>query len=298
MKASTNFRVRLVMLATIVAGLSAAFPVAAQAADGNVGVEDNSFTPGRIAVKPGEKVTWTNPGSGEQHNFRFEGEQATFAASTGPWSSTRTFLTEGAFRFYCEIHGAPGGAGMTGVVYVNSAGDLPPVVPPTASFTASPNPVQAGQAVGFDASGSSDSDGTIARYEWDLDGNGAFETNTTSPTVSYSYLSPATLTVTLRVTDRDGATAETTRALQINAAPAPSPQPAPQPQPTPQQQPTPVPQTTSQPQPKPSSTSTKPKPGKCSKLKGKKRAACIKKSCRKLKGAKMKACVKKVTRKS
>ncbi len=44
------------------------------------------------------------------------------------------------------------------------------------------------------------------------------------------------------------------------------------------------------------------KPGKCSKLKGKKRAACVKKSCAKLKkkkhGAKRyKACVKKVTRK-
>jgi hypothetical protein len=39
------------------------------------------------------------------------------------------------------------------------------------------------------------------------------------------------------------------------------------------------------------------KPGKCSKLKGKKRAACVKKACGKLKGAKKKACVAKVTHK-
>lgn len=37
------------------------------------------------------------------------------------------------------------------------------------------------------------------------------------------------------------------------------------------------------------------KPGKCAKLKGKKRAACVKKKCGKLKGKKKKACVKKVT---
>ena len=30
----------------------------------------------------------------------------------------------------------------------------------------------------FDACGSTDPDGTIAKYEWDLDGNGSYETNT------------------------------------------------------------------------------------------------------------------------
>ena len=40
------------------------------------------------------------------------------------------------------------------------------------------------QTVTFNASGSSDPDGTIAKYEWDLDGNGTYETNTgTTPTV-------------------------------------------------------------------------------------------------------------------
>ena len=30
----------------------------------------------------------------------------------------------------------------------------------------------------FDASASADPDGTIAKYEWDLDGNGTYETDT------------------------------------------------------------------------------------------------------------------------
>ena len=39
------------------------------------------------------------------------------------------------------------------------------------------------------------------------------------------------------------------------------------------------------------------KPGKCAKLKGKKRAACVKRRCGRLRGAKRRACVRRVTRK-
>ncbi len=49
---------------------------------------------------------------------------------------------------------------------------------PTASFTATPNPAPTGSSIALDASGSSDPDGTIAKYEWDLDGNGSYETST------------------------------------------------------------------------------------------------------------------------
>ena len=58
--------------------------------------------------------------------------------------------------------------------------------PPTASFTVTPNPAQTGQTVTFNGSASTDPDGTIAKYEWDLDGNGTYETNTgTTPTATH-----------------------------------------------------------------------------------------------------------------
>lgn len=82
---------------------------------------------------------------------------------------------------------------------------------PVASFTATPNPASLGQTVGFDGSGSSDPDGTVVGYEWDLDGNGSFETDTGAvATSSRSYGSAGTYAVKLRVTDDDGAKATAT----------------------------------------------------------------------------------------
>ncbi len=86
---------------------------------------------------------------------------------------------------------------------------------PTASFQA-PGFAQPGQQVNFDASASKDPDGTIAKYEWDLDGNGSYETDTgTTPTVSQTYATEGKYTIGLRVTDNEGSTATTTRALTV-----------------------------------------------------------------------------------
>ncbi len=96
--------------------------------------------------------------------------------------------------------------------------------PPTASFTASPNPASVGATVTFDATASKDSDGTIVKYEWDLNGDGSYETDTgTTPAISGSYGTVGERTIGLRVTDSDGATTVATKALVIqNAAPTAS----------------------------------------------------------------------------
>jgi len=99
--------------------------------------------------------------------------------------------------------------------------------PPVASFTVGPNPATAGAPVTFNAGASSDPEGPIADYAWDLDGDGSFETDTgTTPVVTRSYAGPGAVTVALRVTDGDGLTSSTSTLLTVNAAQATAPRDA------------------------------------------------------------------------
>jgi PKD repeat protein len=98
--------------------------------------------------------------------------------------------------------------------------------PPTASFTAvgsdpvTPDVPDVGEQVNFNGAASNDADGPVAKFEWDLDGDGSFETDTgTTATTSHTYSTAGTRTVGLRVTDGAGETAVETKPLRINALP-------------------------------------------------------------------------------
>jgi hypothetical protein len=67
----------------------------------------------------------------------------------------------------------------------------------------------------FDASGSSDPDGTIARYEWDADGDGIYETASATPKLTTTYANAGTYSVGLRVTDNGGAVATTKQTVRV-----------------------------------------------------------------------------------
>jgi len=205
-------------MAVLVVALGASLAAPASADNREVLVRDFiGFTPTKAAVKPSESVTWNQQStSGQGHNVVFEDGQFSTPVRTEPWIATRTFAAAGTFPYYCSIHRQ---FGMTGVVYVNATGTVPPV----AAFTVSPNPAVTGQTVSFNGSGSGVTTGSIVKYEWDLDGNGSFETDTgATPTTSRSYTSPATLNVKLRATDNNGINDQTTRTLQVNAAPPPT----------------------------------------------------------------------------
>mgnify|MGYP000243992005 CR=1 FL=1 len=89
--------------------------------------------------------------------------------------------------------------------------------PPTASFTADPTSGAAPLEVSFDASGSSDSDGSIDSYSWDFgDGNSG-----SGETVNHTYDSSGDYTVELTVTDDDGATDETSETIEVVSPPEP-----------------------------------------------------------------------------
>jgi subtilisin-like proprotein convertase family protein len=83
-----------------------------------------------------------------------------------------------------------------------------------------------GQSVTFSAAGSADSDGTVTSFEWDLDGNGSFETTTAADSVQTTFGSPGTFTVKVHAIDEDGGVsspAETTITVSSPAAALPTP---------------------------------------------------------------------------
>jgi PKD repeat protein len=90
-------------------------------------------------------------------------------------------------------------------------------LPPTASFAATPTSGQAPLAVAFDASASTDADGTIASYGWNFGDN----SSGSGVTASHTYATAGTFTAVLTVTDNRGATARATRILTVAAGPPP-----------------------------------------------------------------------------
>jgi plastocyanin len=95
----------------------------AQAANQTVNATpSNQFTPSAVTLNQGEMVTWNNTGG--IHNVHFDDNSYVQppSPSGSAWSVSRTFSTTGTFRYYCEVHGGPGGVGMSGTVTVNPSG--------------------------------------------------------------------------------------------------------------------------------------------------------------------------------
>lgn len=77
---------------------------------------------------------------------------------------------------------------------------------PSAEFTWSPSPGIAGESMTFDATASSDPDGTIETYRWDWDGDEQFEQVTDEPVVEHTFDAPGPKNVGLQVEDDATAT--------------------------------------------------------------------------------------------
>jgi PKD repeat protein len=73
--------------------------------------------------------------------------------------------------------------------------------------------------VTYDASGSTDSDGTIVRYDWDLDNNAVFEVENGGPTQTVTYDTPGLKIVAVKVHDDDDATDNAATSVEINNPP-------------------------------------------------------------------------------
>jgi PKD repeat protein len=179
-----------------------------------------SFTASPNPVSPNATTTFDASASKDpdgtiaKYEWDLDGN-GTYETNTGTTKTTsRSYTNEGTVNVGLRVTDNSGATATTivPIVVKNQA--------PTASFTATPNPANTNATISFSASGSVDPDGTIAKYEWDLDGNGTYETNTgTTKTASRSYTTPGEVTVGLRVTDNKGATGSTTKVITIKNQP-------------------------------------------------------------------------------
>jgi hypothetical protein len=96
----------------------------------------------------------------------------------------------------------------------------PPNLPPTASFVALPGSPLTGDQLTV-VSTSSDPDGPIASYAWDLNGDGIFRDGSGS-VAQTSFATPGPHTVSLRVTDAGGAGAVSSQRITVSARPLPA----------------------------------------------------------------------------
>ena len=170
----------------------------------------------------GEAVALDASGSGDldgtilHYRWDFDGN-GIFDADTPSATIAHVFPGNGTYTVKLRVIDDFGGAGeITHVIAVTGA--------PIASFAIVTDPAVAGSPVGFDASASYDTGGSVVRYDWDLDGNGSFETTTgSSPTVSRTYANPGTVVVRVRVVDDQGGQGTAAQTLVVKAAPAPPP---------------------------------------------------------------------------
>ena len=96
----------------------------------------------------------------------------------------------------------------TGPAGRRSSSALPPNVAPTAAFTSSCT----NRSCTFNASGSTDPDGSIASYAWDF-GDGS---NGTGVNPSHAYTADGNYTVTLTVTDNRGGTNSVSHGVSVS----------------------------------------------------------------------------------
>jgi phosphate transport system substrate-binding protein len=93
------------------------------ASTSTVDIQDNKFVAPAITVTVGDTVSWNVSGVGSHSvtadDGSFDSSPACPTNCLGHGATfSHTFNSPGTYRYYCHIHGGPGGVGMSGVITV------------------------------------------------------------------------------------------------------------------------------------------------------------------------------------
>jgi PKD repeat protein len=187
-----------------------------------VTVQQNTPPSATLSITPnpaqtGETVTFDATGStdtdGSIVEYRFKFDDGSDTLVSDQPTVDHSYDQSGGYAPAVTVvdnDGATDTAGRDLVVEENE--------PPVPEFTVDPRPGTVGEPVTFDASASSDPDGTIVEYRWDFEGDGSLDENTTNPATDHTYSQTGGYVPTLTVVDDDEATATRSRDIVVERA--------------------------------------------------------------------------------
>ena len=180
-----------------------------------------------VHINAGDTATLTGTGTDTDgtivlYEWDFDGDGTYDWNSTTTGTATHVYPTAGTYHPVLRVTDNDGATDTDNTTVVVSPVTPPPNQPPIVDAGANLT-INAGNTAHFNAT-ASDPDGTIVLYEWDFDGDGVYDYNsTTASTASHTYATAGTYHVVVRVTDNDGATATDGLYVTVNAPSTPAP---------------------------------------------------------------------------
>ncbi len=174
-----------------------------------------AFTPSPTPTTPGTAMSFDGtasaPGAGgtiSDYSWNF-GDGTMLDTGTTPTAS-HTYDAPGRYTVVLTV--------TDDLDVTNSTSQQVVVDQPNASFTATPTVFAPGGSSTFDASGSTDPEGTITDYSWSF-GDGDTENTSTTPSVSHPFAARGSYVVTLTVTNNYGQASASTQTVTVDTPP-------------------------------------------------------------------------------
>ena len=90
----------------------------------DVTVTNFYFTPAILTITAGDAVRWTNV-LGDHNVVADDNSFTSGPVAPAPWEYTYVFTAAGTNPYYCQLHGGPGGIGMSGTIIVQDPVSVP-----------------------------------------------------------------------------------------------------------------------------------------------------------------------------